>query len=136
MTTCTAQIDIARTPEAVRGYVREVPNLPSWTGFFRSVGESADGRRYPVDTPMGPIETWIETEPVPPGDGAAACTINSLIHGREEQAVLDLRRTDAGTAVHFTVRLPAGAPPERAKGQRTAMAEELRRLKELLEGAG
>lgn len=134
MTICTASIGIRRAPEAVGGYLTEVPHLPSWTTFFRNVGQSPDGRRYPVDTVMGPIETWIDTSPEK--DGSTVCTINSLIGGHQEQAVLRLRLAadGSGTAVEFTVRLPGGVSPEREAGQRATMADELQRLKELLEG--
>ncbi len=134
MITCTASVAIRRTPQAVGAYVSQVGHLPSWTTFFRSVGASADGRRYPVQTVMGPIETWIEESPA--DGGGTVCTINSLIGEGQEQAVLRLlpAADGEGTAVEFTVRLPSGAPPERRAGQQAAMEGELARLKELLEG--
>lgn len=136
MTTCTAQTEVARPVEDVAEFLARVPNLPSWTTFFRSVGTSADGKRYPVVSAMGELESWIVVGGEP--DGSTTCTIHSLIRGREERAVLRLAGSGDGaaTVVEFTVRLPAEAPDERAAQQRSVMAGELRRLKDLLEGAG
>lgn len=133
MITCLASVEIARTPQRVGEYLAKVGNLPEWTGFFRQVGPSVDGRRHPVETLMGSAVTWIDRSAE--ADGVLVRTINSLIAEREEQAVLRLCPDPEGdaTTVRFTVRLPAGAPPERVAGQQAAMTDELGRLKELLE---
>ncbi|MEW9532351.1 hypothetical protein [Microbispora sp. NPDC049125] len=131
-----ATIGIDRAPADVGDYLGEVPNLPAWTRFFRRVSPIPGRDHYEVETVMGTIETWIEASGEP--GGPLIRSITSLIGGRREQAVLRLSPELGGsaTSVEFTVRLPAGTPPDRAAGQRTAMTEELRRLKGLLEQVG
>jgi hypothetical protein len=123
---CTRSIRIQRDAAAVGDFLAEVPNLPAWTGFFRSVGPAADGR-HPVETLLGPAETWIE----PGRDGYDIC---SLIRGQVERATLTVRpEPDGGVTVEFAVRLPDGASAEHAAAQRNRMGHELQTLGELIQ---
>lgn len=60
MTTCTERIRIDCSPEDAGAFLGDVQNLPSWTGFLRSVGRPVDDR-FEVKTAMGTtIRTRIE----------------------------------------------------------------------------
>ncbi|MCA1587215.1 MAG: SRPBCC family protein [Chloroflexi bacterium] len=134
MTTCTEHIRIDCSPEEIGSFLRDVHNLPTWTGFFRSVGRPV-GDRFEVKTAMG---TTIRTRIEHGDDGRYA--ISSLVGDREERAELVVATVAGGVDVSFTVNvLPALA--NHAAGtardgagdgtaiQRGRMRDELQRLR-------
>ena len=125
----TVAIDADR--EAAVAYLRHVPNLVEWTTFSIEVGPGADGR-HPVQSVLGPIETWIEDGPAAAGTRLEVC---SLIGGRVERASLDVFDRGGRVDVRFVVTLPDGLGLDAHAGQHAEMGQELARLRELLEAA-
>lgn len=126
-----SEIRIDRALPVVASYLGHVPNLARWTTFFRFVGPERRGR-YPVDSILGPIETWIET--VEPDAGSIRHTICSIIEGQVERATLDLEADDEGVNVHFEIHLPDHLGSALVAEQRNEMGHELATLRALLEG--
>jgi hypothetical protein len=125
MTLCTARAALNADQVQVTRYACEVANLPSWSGFFTSVGNAVDGR-YAVESKAGPIQTWIEQEAIV---GGARLTICSVIHGRSERAVLEVVEEPTGGSVAVLRVDLLGDPPEESVGvQRHRMLAELAAL--------
>lgn len=128
MISCIHQITIQQEIDQVGRYLQQVRNLPAWTRFFREVGDAVDGR-YQVQTVLGPIQTWIETQIEPSQQTYWIC---SIIRGAEERAQLTLTPA-AGTQVQFTVWLPDHAPAEQVARQQSVLLQELELLKQIME---
>lgn len=137
VTTCTERIVIHCSPESAGSFLRNIHNLPTWTGFFRSIGAPV-GDRYEVTTAMG---TKIQTRVEPDGTGGYA--ISSIVGEREERAEVAVTPVPVGVEVSFTVRMraaladhvsrdPGSAPSTTADIQRARMREELDRLRSAL----
>jgi len=120
--TATAQLYAPRT--ALANFAARVPNLPAWSGFFRSVGDLVDGH-YPVQTPVGLIQTRIEHSSNPGSDQISIC---SLIKGRSERAELVLTDDGDGVRAHFTIDLLGDPAPDVREQQRARMRSELETL--------
>jgi hypothetical protein len=124
-----SEVRIDSSMPAVRTYLGRVPNLACWTTFFRSVGAECNGR-YEVDSIVGPIVTWIETES---GRTTTRHSICSMINGELERATLDLREVERGVSVRFEVHLPAHLDGDAVSEQEAEMCRELSVLKDLVE---
>lgn len=137
MTVCTEHIRIECTLEEIDAFLADVHNLPSWTGFFRSVGRPV-GDRFEVKTAMGTtIRTRIER-----GD-RGRYVISSLVGDCEERAELVVAAAASSVEVSFTVNvLPALADHAAGGGefgavdgvavQQGRMRDELERLRAAL----
>jgi hypothetical protein len=128
-TSFVRQIPIERPAAEVKGFLRQVPNLPRWTRFFRSAGER-DGTFYTVETLMGPAHTRIDEEP---GDDPARLTIVTFFGSRKETASIEVAGRGGGSEVRFHLRLPAGLPRAKIDAQLAQLEGELRTLRALLE---
>lgn len=118
-------IEIDRPAEEVRSFLRQVPNLPRWTGFFLRIGEQ-DGGLYAVETVIGPAKTRIE-------DAPGGLTIVSDFGARRETASIDIDPRGSASEVRFHLRLPADLPQARVDSQLARLEAELRALRGLLE---
>lgn len=127
---CSVTATLPVTPDLLTVYLTDIQNLPTWTGFFRSVGRRVEDR-HEVITALGTrVLTRIE-QPTP-----GRVVISSLVQDREERAELALTGARGDTIVRFTVTLrPAlvqansqHSGGDGVEGQRDLMQTELARL--------
>jgi hypothetical protein len=130
MIDCTRTIRINRGVETVSTFLGNVENLPSWTGFFRSVGPADAFGRHKVKTLLGTIDVWVEERHE--GD-TTIHEICSVISGAEERAVIMLRPVDGAVVAEFTVRLLAVSSQDDVEAQCSRQEQELESLRLLLE---
>jgi hypothetical protein len=122
-------VTIERSPDEIAAFVRQVPNLPRWTGFFLSAG-ALDGEYHAMNTLLGPARTRIEEER---RADDVHLQIVSLFGERRETASIEILDRRSSSEVRFHLRLPDGLPQERVDQQLVKLEQELRKLKELLE---
>jgi len=134
MTNCTEHIAFECSPERIGAFLADVHNLPSWAGFFRSVGGPV-GDRFEVKTAIGTtMRTRIEH------NHDHRYVISSLVGEREERAELVVAAVGDGAEVSFTMDvLPVLADHAAAQSgtgsvdgvaaQRARMRDELHRLR-------
>jgi hypothetical protein len=130
MIDCTRMIRINCGMETVDTFIGNVENLPSWTGFFHSVGPADAFGRHEAKTLLGTIDVWIEERHE--GD-TTIHEICSVISGTEERAMIMLQPVDGAVVAEFTVRLLTVSSRDEVEAQCSRQEQELESLRLLLE---
>lgn len=115
--------------DEVVGFLRKVPNLPRWTGFFLKAGPKEDDL-FSMETVIGPSKTRMEEQS---GEGSHRLEIVSYFGSRRETATVCIARQPSGSLVQFHLRLPSGLPQARTDRQLAQLEAELLSLKRMLE---
>jgi len=124
----TVSVSIARTPEAVYAYARDVRNLPHWApGFAKAVHQGESG--WEVETADGPVGF----EFVPPNDLGV---LDHRVLGGDAPAVWNHMRVIGngdGAEVLFTLFQPIGMTEEEFAKDLGLVESDLQTLQRLLQ---